>query len=167
MKSLLVFSIILVLNLTQVEASEIIFKGRKLSLNCETLETQTADLALNYKNSEVPYTAKVYLVYGSANSVIPSRWLNNKSLEMKRVEPFVYNSQSSIVIQSPDSVFKVANINFIIKIVLDDGKTYFDKGSDSKLGFYQVALSNQKTCVSSDNEYPDFSNWNVNRIIKN
>ncbi len=167
MKSLFYFLIFFLLSLKQIEASVIEFKGRILAINCETSESQSTDFVVNYNNSKIVYGAKVYLIYGSANSVLPNRWIDNKQVEMKRVEPFTYSSLNSMLIASPELALKIANINFIIKIVMPNGEIHLDKGSDSKLGFYQVTLNGQKTCVSSDNEYPDFLNWNIKKIIKN
>ncbi|MFN8369359.1 MAG: hypothetical protein U0T83_01905 [Bacteriovoracaceae bacterium] len=167
MKSLFYFILLLLIGLSQIEASELSFKGRNSILNCDTSEIQNTDFLIRYQNLEIPYGARIYLIYGTSNSVIPNRWLNNNTIEMKRVEPFTYSSLNSIKISNSDTFFKSTNINFIFRVETMDNKIFFDKGSDARLGFYQVTINNRKTCVSSDNEYPEFINWTVNKIIKN
>jgi hypothetical protein len=112
--------------------------------NCDNPVLTKAILEFRYLNTEIPTNSKVSLHYGWEVSD-PSGSVSNDWLEIGNasLDPLAYQdwggTVEKVITSSESSSRQKTGINFVFRITLPDGTSYYDKGTATPKGFYRAA----------------------------
>ena len=152
-------------------ASEIIVNAALGHSSCLLLEATRGLLEFRYTNPDIPPNARVTLhsgweVFDRSVGSFVSDWQDISEVEMDSVANRTWSAGINKKLYTFGSDENpLSGVNFVFKITLPNGEYFFDKGNESRLGFYRTSWNfNDLKCF--DGDFPEFKNLSVANVIR-
>jgi hypothetical protein len=134
----------LLLTSTSALAADQWVKARTVLNTCGYFSTSQAEITFSYRNNDLPWGTSVYLIYGwgGTSGTTPFDWSPQPTtVEAPATAPYHWGTTVVGVIRARSSMPQYTNINYVWKVVLPDGHTFYEKGNDSIYGYYAADFS--------------------------
>jgi hypothetical protein len=119
-------------------------QARTVLNTCGYFSTSQAEITLTYRNDDLPWGTRVFLIYGWGGSSGPSSTFDwapaPQTVEVPAVAPWHWGTTVTGVIRSRSST-QYTSINYVWKVVLPDGHEFYEKGNGSTYGYYAADFS--------------------------
>ncbi|MFP2928139.1 hypothetical protein ACLESO_23650 [Pyxidicoccus sp. 3LG] len=129
---------------TSAMASETWVDGRAVLHACVYAYSYEAEVSLSYRNYTLPWGTSVYLIYGwgGISNNVPMDWDNTQTLTVSASAPYTWSATvRSIFSNRTTPQNRYDHVDFVWKVVLPNGFTFYEKGNGSTWGYYSAALS--------------------------
>lgn len=148
-------------------------QGRSYTMSCSYYTRTIGDFLIQYYNYSLPWGTRVFLIYGSDGYTvqygpIPPReiklnWQNKNEIEIHTFSDFAWGADVSLTLHERTNPDSFNGLDFVFRIVLPNGKEYYDNGGASDYGYYVANLIVQggSQCSSSERSLPHFDSLNV------
>lgn len=119
--------------------------------SCGYYSSVLADHRLTYRNDTLPWGTSVDLVYGygGKSSNQPFHWEFGGEMAVPAVSPFVWSVDLSHVVQARSSPIFIDSLKFVLRVELPNGDVFYEKGSNSELGYYRARIG-EGHCVGGE-----------------
>lgn len=127
-------------------ASDTWAQGRIILRQCEYAFDYLAEVGMSYQNYTLPWGTSVELIYGwGGTSWNPTTttfdWANTHGLAAQASAPYTWSATVVSVISTRSGGWAYDSIQFVWKVTLPNGYTFYEKGNGSTWGFYNASLS--------------------------
>ncbi|MCP3136594.1 hypothetical protein [Pyxidicoccus xibeiensis] len=128
---------------TSAQASETTVYGRKVLRECVYAHAYEAEVQLNYLNYSLPWGTSVELIYGwggQSNSV-PFDWANTQTVSAPASAPYTWSATvRAITGRRTEPHWNYQHVDFVWRVIMPNGYTFYEKGNGSTWGFYSASL---------------------------
>jgi len=131
-------------------ASEQWVQGRVVLRECLYAFDYFAEVNLSYRNYSLPWGTSVELIHGwggsswsqSGGPITQFDWANTQTLPVSASAPYTWSATvSSIISERNDPWWNYDQLQFVWKVNLPNGHTFYEKGNSSTWGYYTVSFS--------------------------
>jgi hypothetical protein len=120
---------------------------RQSSSGCTYFSTTIGRFRLSYENRELPWGSRVDLIYGfeerenTPRARVTREWQERVEISVPATAPSTWSTDVSRVIESRGSAVSYKALQFVWKITLPSGTTFYDRGNDAPMGFYSAPFA--------------------------
>ena len=144
----------------QALAADLWVDGRFYTLSPPYYTATVGEFAVSFKE-QLPWGARVHVQYGLggwADDFVGGTtrtldWENVSYVEAEAAAPFVWTAKLSETLHERSHNWMYDKLQFVFIVTLPDGTQYYEKGSNTPLGFYQAATPRPEA-IGSDSDAP-------------
>jgi hypothetical protein len=128
---------------TKVEASDLHVSAQTKRYSPGYYSNTTARFLITYRDTALPTGALVFLRYGfgAAQNGKTLHWqFTNETPMSYFIEDNTYHVKIEQIMQARSGYMVLNAIEFVLRVQLPNGETYFIKGSESPMGYFRSYL---------------------------
>ena len=128
-------------------AADIAVKGRSYN-DCGYPTAVQGDAEVTYKNTELPWGSRVFLVSGlsgTENVFVDGTyvtraldWRDRQEEELSSTSAWTWSGQRHAELAFRGRNYLFDAVQFVIRVVLPNGESFYDNGGQSRWGYYQA-----------------------------
>jgi len=117
-------------------------------------------VGVSYRNYTLPWGTSVALVYGwggtswgHGNPSTRFDWANTQTVAVSASAPYTWSATVTSIISTRSGSWLYDELDFVWKVTLPNGFTFYEKGNGSTWGYYAAGLSavQERPCVNDSN----------------